>query len=134
MKPNMHYPASSQQGVVILEALIAILIFSFGVLGIVGMQANMVKNTSESKNRADAGYIVQQQVGMLWADPTILPAEGTTTQTDISTLLPSGTLSVVRGTTGANTRNLFTITVTWQQPGQDQHNFTTTASINENTP
>ena len=53
---------STQQGVVLLEAMIAILIFSVGVLAIVGLQAAMIKNTSESKYRADASYIAQHQL------------------------------------------------------------------------
>ncbi|HLP97178.1 MAG TPA: prepilin-type cleavage/methylation domain-containing protein [Sideroxyarcus sp.] len=129
LKQNIQSPKSAQQGVVIIEALIAILIFSIGVLGIVGMQANMVKNTAESKYRADAGYIAQQQIGNLWADPTLLPAEGVTITPDISSQLPGGTLTITRGTAAANTANLFTVTVTWQQPGEELHNFTTTASI-----
>ena len=36
-----------QNGIALLEALIAILIFSFGVLGIVGLQGAMVKGTTQ---------------------------------------------------------------------------------------
>lgn len=113
---------SAQQGVVIIEAMIAILIFSIGVLGIVGMQASMIKNTSESKFRADASYIAQQQIGMLWTDPANLPADGSTTTTNIPDL-PNGTISITRAGT------LFTVIVNWQQPGESPHNFTTLATI-----
>jgi type IV pilus assembly protein PilV len=114
---------SSQQGVVIIEAMIAILIFSIGVLGIVGMQANMVKNTSESKFRADASYIAQQQIGTLWASPNSLPADGSSTDTNISSQLPGGTLNVTR------IGDTYTITIKWQQPGEAEHNYTTIATI-----
>ena len=60
---------SAQQGVVLLEALIAMLIFSMGVLALVGLQAAMIKNTSDSKYRAEASFIAQQRIGMIWADP-----------------------------------------------------------------
>jgi len=123
----MHTPPrikSAQQGVVLIEAMIAILIFSMGVLAIVGLQATMVKNTSDSKYRAEAGYFAQQQIGLLWADPANLPADPSTTTTAI-TDLPSGSVTITRA------GNQFTVTVTWQAPGADevQHNFTTTASI-----
>jgi type IV pilus assembly protein PilV len=121
---HQHPPKiSSQRGVVIIEAMIAILIFSIGVLGIVGMQASMIKNTSESKFRSDASYIAQQQIGVLWSSPDSLPADGSTTETDISSQLPGGTLSIIRN------GNTYTITVNWQQPGEAEHNYTTVATI-----
>jgi len=123
-RPNTLSSTSAQQGVVLVEAMIAILIFSMGVLAIVGLQAAMVKNTTDSKFRADAGYIAQQRIGQLWADPDNLPADGSTTNPDISNLLPNGTLTITRA------GNQFTVTVTWQQPGETAaHNYTTIASI-----
>ncbi len=116
----------TQQGVVLIEALIAILIFSIGILGIVGMQANMVKNTSDSKYRADASNIAQQRIGQIWADPD--PTRGGYTSyvennTNISTMLPGGTR------TTAQSGVLYTVTVRWQEPGGDPHQYVTTASI-----
>lgn len=123
-RPNTSSSASAQQGVVLVEAMIAILIFSMGVLAIVGLQAAMVKNTTDSKFRADAGYIAQQRIGQLWADPDNLPADGSTTNPDISNLLPNGTLTITRA------GNQFTVRVSWQQPGETaSHNYTTIASI-----
>ncbi|MCR4297972.1 MAG: prepilin-type cleavage/methylation domain-containing protein [Gallionella sp.] len=113
----------SQQGVVLVEAMIAILIFSMGVLAIVGLQAAMIKNTADSKYRADASYIAQQRIGMMWSDPGNL-ASYIEANTDISTLLPGGTRTVTQPVAGQ-----FVVTVTWQQPGEALHNFTTTATI-----
>jgi type IV pilus assembly protein PilV len=55
---------NSQHGVVILEALIALVIFSMGVLALVGLQAAMIKNAGGAKFRADASFIAQQRIGM----------------------------------------------------------------------
>jgi len=112
----------AQRGVVLLEALIAVLLFSMGVLALVGLQAAMVKNTSESKFRAEASFIAQQRIGMIWADVTNASLYLNTA--DINSLLPSGTLTVTNPAT-----NQYVVTVTWQQPGQPQHNFTTIATI-----
>lgn len=113
----------AQRGVALLEALIAILLFSMGVLALVGLQAAMIKNTSDSKYRAEASFIAQQRIGMIWADP---PNAFTYLEnnTDISSLLPSGTRTVTNPATGQ-----YVVIVTWQQPGQPQHNFTTVATI-----
>jgi type IV pilus assembly protein PilV len=120
-------PKSAQQGVVLIEAMLAILLFSIGVLAIVGLQAAMIKNTADSKFRAEASYIAQKRVGQMWADPTnaISYVE---TNFDISGLLPEGKRSVVN-TSG----NQYQVTVTWKQPGSAAmtHNFTTTIVITE---
>ena len=122
MKQKLPKPAS-QQGVVLLESLIAILIFSFGVLGIVGLQASMVKSTSDAKYRSDAAYIAQQRIGQMWSDPDNL-ADYVEEETDISVLLPGGTRTVEIDASGQ-----YVVTVTWQQPGEPTHNYTTIASI-----
>jgi len=122
-----HKRKPAQQGVVLLEALIAILVFSMGVLALVGLQAAMVKNTSDSKYRSEASYIAEQRIGMIWSDPVnaaayVEPSPGT----DISDQLPSGKRIVTQPSPG-----LFVVTVTWLQPGTQQtpHSFTTTATI-----
>lgn len=114
---------SAQQGVVILEAMVAILIFSMGVLAVVGLQAAMIKNTGDSKDRADASYIAQQVIGQMWTDPDNLATYPGTT-TDISDQLPGGLLTITQPAA-----DQFTVTVTWQKQGEEQHNYTTTAVI-----
>lgn len=128
---------SAQQGVVIIEAMIAILIFSMGVLGIVGLQAKMIKNTADSKYRADASYIANQYIGMMWVDDNRV-ADFVGATFDVSASLPSGSLTVTQPVLGQ-----FTVTVGWTAPGETAatdaavapcfmlvaHCFTTTASI-----
>jgi len=57
-----------QQGVMLLEALIAILIFSIGILAIVGMQATAVRTVTESRSRAEAALYANQLLGQIWSD------------------------------------------------------------------
>jgi type IV pilus assembly protein PilV len=52
----------------LLEALIAILIFSVGILSIVGMQSVAVKNVVEGKTRSDAGFLADQIIAKMWTD------------------------------------------------------------------
>lgn len=59
-----------QEGVMLLEALIAIVIFSLGVLGVVGMQASAVSTVQDAKYRTDAGLLVNELLGMMWAQQT----------------------------------------------------------------
>lgn len=116
---------STQRGIVLVEAMVAILLFSIGVLAVVGLQASMVKNTSDSKFRADASYIAQQRLGQMWADPVNVLTYLEDPATDISDMLPKGTRKVVQRPDGS-----FEIIVTWQQPGETvEHNFTVVAGV-----
>ena len=125
MKMTKKPPTPAQQGgVVLLEALIAILIFSFGVLGLVGLQASMVKNTSEAKYRSTASYIAQQRIGEMWADPANLPPADLNQPVDISSQLPGGTRLVTQPTAGQ-----YLVEVFWQQPGESQRRFQAVAVV-----
>lgn len=123
-RPGNSPTLSVQQGVVLLETLIAILIFSMAVLALIGLQAAMIKNTSDAKYRADASHIAQQRIGAMWADQANLSSY-IETNTDISAQIPGGKRTVAQ--IGATTQ--YQVTVTWQQPGGTQHSFTTFANI-----
>lgn len=58
----------AQQGVVLLEALVAILIFSIGILAIVGMQAQAVSTVTESRSRSEAAFLANQLLTQIWTD------------------------------------------------------------------
>ena len=57
-----------QSGAYLLEALIGILIFSLGVLGIVGLQAASLRASSDAGLRAEAVFAANQYIGQMWAD------------------------------------------------------------------
>lgn len=114
--PKTSYSVKNQQGIVLLEALIAILIFSFGILALVGLQAAMLKNTDDAKYRSEASYIAQQQLGFMWANPDNLSTFVGTT--DISARLPNGSVTIAQPATSR-----VSITVNWQVPGQDPHQY-----------
>ena len=62
------------QGSVLLEGLLAVLIFSVGVLALIGMQANAINTISEVKYRTDAAFLADQLIGEMWvASPANLP-------------------------------------------------------------
>lgn len=61
------------QGVALLEGLFAILIFSMGVLAMLGMHVNAINSVSEAKFRSDAAFLADQLIGELWiANPANL--------------------------------------------------------------
>jgi type IV pilus assembly protein PilV len=59
---------SDQQGVILLEALIGILIFSIGVLALVAMQAVSVSNVSNARYRTEAAFLANEIISEFWVD------------------------------------------------------------------
>ncbi len=118
-----------QQGVVLLESLIAVLVFSMGILALVGLQGAMLKNTSDARYRAEATFIAQQKLGEIWANTKNHDAFAgyTVANEDISSLLPEGLRTVA---ISAAPECEVTVTVTWQQPGSDIRNHSISARIN----
>lgn len=118
-------PLCYQEGVLLLEGLIAILIFSLGVLAIVGLQASSMKAVSQAKSRVDASLIAHQRVSSIWLDMANIADYGE--EDTVVAGLPSGK----RTTDVAGDQ--VTVTVSWQMPGDDtEHSFVTVARINTN--
>lgn len=112
----------SQGGLVLLEGLIAITIFAFGVLAIIGMQAATTRAANDAKYRVDASFLVNQSLGMLWSDRNNLAGHAVTDQA-VATL-PRG-----KRTIAVNGKNV-TVTVTWQMPGEATvHSHSSTTRI-----
>lgn len=115
----------AQTGVALLEALIAVLVFSFGILAIVGLQANAMRISTDAKIRIDASNIANKRVGEMWADPTNLAGHAVADQ-PISDL-PDGKMTV------AVAADVVTVTVTWKVPGSnDTQRYVSTTKINPN--
>lgn len=66
MKPPPPPFLRQQQGVMLLEALIGILIFSVGILAMVGMQAAAFSASADAKSRAEAAAFANQIISDIW--------------------------------------------------------------------
>lgn len=131
------------QGVMLLEALIGILIFSIGILGLVGLQSTSIKNTTEARYRSEAAYLANQIVGRMWSDRTNLASyalSAATTCTGGTSSLQTWLCQVetnLPGITAAANRpdiavaaDQVTITLRWQLPGSDARRYTVVTRIN----
>ncbi|TXI47250.1 hypothetical protein [Methylophilus sp.] len=111
------YAMRLQQGSVLIEAMVALVIFSMGVLALVGLQSAMIKNSSDNRYRAEAQLIAQTHIANMMAFGG--DAANYITQVDKSKIrsqLPNGTL-----TFSALTNTMVTVTVGWQVPGGTRH-------------
>ena len=120
-----------QTGSALLEALIAILIFSFGVLGLVGILAGSIRATNDARYRAEVANLAQGLIGDMWSTAaadldTQFGAGGpklAAWQSQVASLLPSATganLPVVdlsQPGLSAQRRSVV-VTMVWQLPGE----------------
>lgn len=72
-----------QSGVMLLEALIGILIFSLGILGMIGLQAATVSAAADAQYRSEAASLADQLIAQVWlnADRTSASALQTSLNT-----------------------------------------------------
>ncbi|MEI8156798.1 MAG: fimbrial assembly protein [Burkholderiales bacterium] len=55
-----------QSGSMLIEVLVAVLIFSIGILGIVGLYGASVRNAGDAKYRVDASLLASEFVAQIW--------------------------------------------------------------------
>lgn len=149
---------NKQSGALLLEALIGMLIFAIGILGLVGMQAASIQNAAAATYRAEASYLANQILGLMWVDKGNLASYalnagnarcaagasdgGANPQllswlsNDLANKLP-GNVAAASGVTGLQQQivigagNRVTVTLCWQAPNDlIAHRFEAEAQIN----
>ena len=139
-----------ERGVMLIEALIAILIFSIGILAVVGMQSMAIRTVSDAKVRSDAGFLVNELMAQIWTDAGNInsyaypgsgsvPTRLTGWMTRVNSRLPGATAvpPIITVTGGTPLGGLVQITVRWQLPEETslllpphQHSILATVAYN----
>jgi type IV pilus assembly protein PilV len=133
----------AQVGALLLEALVAILIFSLGVLGFVGLQAKSIRYVSDAQYRAEAAFMVSSYLSRMrtadyrhlaanYGDPTVATSPAEDFQKNAVRKLPGASNiagnpgititagpGVVGGVTLSAQSSLAVVTVWWLLPGED---------------
>lgn len=140
-----------QTGAYLLEALVGILIFSFGILGIVGLQAQSIRMTNDSEYRAEAVYMANALISKMWTDNPaqlqtkyrspagaeyldfklnhVQPAFKSAMTADPVVLVDDATLPPAP----SKNSHVVQVSVFWQMPGDPVvHNYTTTGVVAKN--
>jgi type IV pilus assembly protein PilV len=122
-------------GFALLEVLVGLLIFMFGVLGLIGLQAGMTQAQSISKVRTDAAYLARELLGRMWTDMpnrtlyTTANCSGHALCKDwtdkVARSLPSGTSNV---NFDAATGDVV-IVLGWSVPDGGTHSYTTRSTV-----
>jgi len=73
MHNRLVFPRSRdvQRGGFLLEALVGILIFTLGVLGLMALQARAITYTGDAQHRGEAAYLANSYIGKMWADSRV---------------------------------------------------------------
>ncbi|MDM0014130.1 type IV pilus modification protein PilV [Variovorax sp. J22P168] len=64
-------PASGQRGVAMIEVLISVLLFSLGILGLIGLQARAVSLSVDAEDRNRAALLANEIVTQMWLHKTV---------------------------------------------------------------
>jgi type IV pilus assembly protein PilV len=111
----------AQQGVALMEALMSILLVSFGVLGLFGLEASAINTAVDSEDRNRAALFASEVASTMWlaGTVTVSSAQMTTWTTNIAnpagTGMVNGTLTI---TPVAGTTNAADIKITWKPPSR----------------
>jgi type IV pilus assembly protein PilV len=63
--------SAGMRGVVLIEILVAVLLFSIGVLGLVGLQIASMKNVGESQYRVEAAMLANTLAAQMRTSPAL---------------------------------------------------------------
>jgi type IV pilus assembly protein PilV len=124
------------RGFTLIEVLVSILVFSFGLLGAAAMQAVAVQAATQNGDRSRAGLLANEMVSTLWATRSATPATSdldawkAKVATPAVSGLPNGSGTVTACTGVADCA---VITVTWKAPSAKaaaaSNRYTTTVVI-----
>lgn len=105
-----------ENGFMLVEAMVAVLLLSIAMLGLVSLQSNLIKSSSDNLIRAEAITVAQTIISdMTSYDQKNLANYISERPSDVPSL-PEGKVTVE-----LLPRNLAHVTVTWKQPGMDAH-------------
>lgn len=119
----------SQAGSFIIESLVSLLIFSVGIIALVGLATQSLNQLGQTKARNDASFLAGELIGDMWVSvSTPSTYDATAWQARVAAALPAG-LGVV-----AVNGTQVTITITWADAknGGVRHSYLTSAQIARN--
>lgn len=124
MRQFLQHPPKSQHqeaGVALLEVLVSLLLFSFGILGLIGLQSRAISLSTDAGDRNRAALLANEIASSMWLTQSVTldTSPGSIWQTRVADLtkdgLPNGAVSV---TATAGTTNSADIRLTWRAPSR----------------
>ncbi len=109
---------AGSRGFSLIEVLIAMTIFSFGILGMLGMQARAIGNFSDAKYRTDAALLSDALINDIWVNRANIAnyayTSGGTAPTPVQSWLSQVQATLPNGAANVTVAgSQVTVTVTW---------------------
>lgn len=102
-------------GFTLIEVLVAILVFSFGVLGAVGTQARILQLQTQNQDRSRASILANEVVAQMWAQNSVSIDTGAW-EGRVKDPSVSGLPNAVGSVSKPDADGMVTVTVTWRPP------------------
>jgi type IV pilus assembly protein PilV len=136
----------SQRGSSLIEGLAAIVIFAFGMLGLVGLKTQLMQQSTNAQLRAQASFLAEELIGLATSDAANvacyqMTADGPSScdsavaQTAVAdwrtrTLAALPGASTTPPTVTYANDGALTVTILWQRPTESmQHNYISTTNL-----
>lgn len=142
-------PRRLARGAMLIEALVAILIFSIGILGVIGLLATAVKQSTDARYRVEAAQLAEQLLGRMWSGNravATLQAQFNTCSSSgcagyqdwyatVAAMLPGVTTGSTRPEVNVDAEGIVTITLLWRAPNDaadaEPHRYEMQAQIGQ---
>ncbi len=115
-------PPRRALGFSLIEVMVSLLVFSVGMLGVVGLQARAIQLSTDSEDRNRAAQLADEIVATMWMQgTTTLPAAAVTAWTTKVAGVSGvgGQLPGAVATVGAPSADgTVTVQITWRPPGR----------------
>ena len=122
-----HRSRSAQAGLTLIEVLVAILIFSFGLLGFVGLQARAIQYSVGAEDSNRAALLANEMATVMLTQGTVDEASLASEVTAWNTRAAGAAVGLPNGAaSAAHTGNVATLTITWRPT-----NSAATAPLNQ---
>lgn len=127
-------PRDGQEGSILIEGLVSVLIFSLGVIALIGMQTLSISESLHGKYRTDASYLANEILGEMMLDKNNVAsyadaagsasANRTAWDARVAAQLPNGDTAITMD--GASV----TVVVSWRNPNETaSHSHRTIAQV-----
>ncbi|MEJ1162953.1 type IV pilus modification protein PilV [Variovorax sp. CCNWLW186] len=134
-RPSPSSVRASQAGVALIEVLVSVLLFSLGILGLIGLQTRAIGLSLDAEDRNRAALLANDIAATMWTTRTVAidPDVGEPSWNDRASNpqaggLPGGSVQISNVAT-----NTVDILITWRPPqrpsGQQDSRLTTRVAL-----
>lgn len=122
---HRHPPHPRQRGITLLESLVALLILSLGMLGMVGLQLRLIKAGTDAQNRVVASGLADRLLSLALVDPAnavcyTLPQAGPCPSSAAALSVSQWQSDLAQLPAGAASSTLFTVAAASAPTGSGQ--------------